>query len=66
MTRRFLIWSVEHDAWWAPYRIGYTRELRDAGIYDAADAREIVARANVVAFHECMIPIECVTRGDDR
>lgn len=57
---RFAIWSIEHDAWWAPARLGYTRLLDDAGSYSDAESREIVARANVVKFHECRIPLECL------
>jgi hypothetical protein len=58
--KAFLIWSIEHDAWWAPHRIGYTRELAEAGHYSEQEAREIVSRANIVAFHECAIPVACL------
>jgi hypothetical protein len=44
----FLIWSLEHDAWWAPHGCGYTRELAEAGRYDEAQARGIVTRGNLV------------------
>ena len=54
----YVIWSIEHDAWWKPARTGYTRELVEAGIYAEREARAIVQRANLVAFHECMIPVE--------
>lgn len=62
--RTFLIWSIEHDAWWAPGNRGYTRELEQAGQYSEREAREIVKRANIVAFHECAIPVECVLRSE--
>lgn len=55
----FLIWSVEHNSWWRPKEMGYTRELSDAGRYGEGRAREIVEDANIVACHECMIPVEC-------
>ena len=59
----WLIWSIEHEAWWAPNRHGYTRVLALAGRYRTAEARDIVRDANVVQFHECMIPAECVDEG---
>lgn len=75
-----LIWSLEHDGWWAPGGNGYTRELAEAGRYSEAAAAPILARANVVhdgllrdylgthpgaqaeliALHECVIPLACV------
>lgn len=62
--RTFLLWSIEHDAWWAPNRIGYTRELHEAGRYPEAEARAIVKDANVVAFHEAAIPLACVDEAN--
>lgn len=61
----YLIWSIEHDAWWAPGRVGYTRELAAAGRYDEGEARAIVADANVFGtqFNECAIPVECVAHA---
>ena len=59
----WLIWSIEHTAWWAPRRHGSTRVLGLAGRYELAEAREIVRDANIVAFHECMIPDVCVEDG---
>ena len=56
----YVLWSIEHTAWWAPHRRGYTRDIRDAGRYERLDAREIVRESNVVSFNECMIPVECV------
>jgi hypothetical protein len=63
----FVIWSIEHDAWWRPAEIGYTRVLGEAGLYEQEDAARIVRQANIVHFHECMIPVECVAdlAGDD-
>lgn len=62
MGTKFYIWSIEHDAWWAPDSLGYTREIELAGTYDRTTAHQIVTRANVRAFHECMIPVACVER----
>jgi hypothetical protein len=60
VTREYLIWSMEHDAWWRPGEMGYTPVLREAGQYSETRARAIVQRANIVECHECMIPIEAV------
>jgi hypothetical protein len=59
--RLFLVWSIEHDAWWAPNRIGYTRELHEAGRYPEAEAAEIVTRANIRHFNEAAIPFACIS-----
>lgn len=56
----FLVWSIEHDAWWATGRRGYTRELALAGRYTREEAFEILARANLVTVNECLIPLECI------
>ena len=60
MTELFVIWSIEHTAWWAPNRYGYVRDVLLAGRYTRPEAREIVRESNVVHVHECMIPVECV------
>lgn len=64
----WLIWSLEHGAWWAPQRNGYTRDPRAAGRYSRAEALDIVRDANVAAFNECAIPEQCVAAWllDDR
>lgn len=41
MPDEYLIWSWEHCAWWRPNRLGYTKEVREAGIYTLAEAAEI-------------------------
>lgn len=61
--RVFVIWSIEHDAWWRPGRCGYTRNLRDAGRYDFKEADEILGRANFVKVNECAIPVNCLESG---
>jgi hypothetical protein len=62
-VRLFVIWSIEHDAWWRPGEWGYTRVLEEAGLFPEGRAREILADANIVAFHECLVPAECVGRS---
>ena len=57
----FLIWSIEHTAWWRPGRCGYTRKLAEAGRYSRAEAADIVEDANIASFNECAIPLECVS-----
>ena len=44
--KRYLIWSFEHDAWWAPRSNGYVRDFEEAGIYGEAQALQIVRDAN--------------------
>ena len=57
----WLIWSIEHQAWWAADSCGYTRNLQQAGRYSRDAALEIVRTSNLVSFEECAIPLECVT-----
>jgi hypothetical protein len=44
--KSWVIWSEEHGAWWKAHSTGYTRQLSEAGRYEAAKAEEIVTRAN--------------------
>jgi len=53
---KFLIWSIEHNAWWAPDRCGYTSDVRAAGRYARSEAVAIVLDANIATFNECVIP----------
>ena len=41
----YLIYSVEHGAWWGPDRCGYVRRIEDAGIYSRAEALDICIKA---------------------
>lgn len=57
---RYLIWSYEHLAWWAPHRHGYVANPAAAGRYHLADAACIVTDANWwmppdVLPHEVMV-----------
>lgn len=60
MESLYLIWSIEHQAWWLPNHNGYTDEPFKAGQYNIIEARQILAQANLVMTNEAMIPIECV------
>lgn len=63
MAAEYLIWSIEHDAWWRPGRTGYTRTLSEAGRYSFIEAIQILQRANVVKVKECLIPREALGLG---
>ena len=65
MSDWYVLWSIEHTAWWRQHRRGYTRDLRSAGRYSLEEAREIVRDANIVSFEECMIPVECIESDDE-
>lgn len=58
ISERWVVWSEQHGAWWAP--VGYTRSLRKAGRYGREEAMDIVARANVPCdppdFNEVAMP----------
>jgi hypothetical protein len=43
---KWLIWSIEHDAWWAQDSCGYTKDKDTAGRYDFGEAVDIVMSAN--------------------
>jgi inosine-uridine nucleoside N-ribohydrolase len=52
---QYLIWSIEHTAWWRPDEWGYTTQLAEAGTYSRERAAEIVLKAR---GNECMIPLQ--------
>jgi hypothetical protein len=56
----YVIWSIEHQAWWPASCMGYVETLALAGRFSHKEAAAIVARANYPpgTFHECMIPVE--------
>lgn len=43
---KWVVWSFEHDAWWAPNERGYVQDLKNAGRYTEAKAVEIERMAN--------------------
>ena len=48
METKWLIWSIEHTAWWGPNTIGYVANAKDAGIYPYSEAVKIITDANIV------------------
>lgn len=61
----YLIWSIEHKAWWKPNHRGYTQKREEAGFYENDEAYEILEGANIGDKdipNEAMIPVEvCLT-----
>jgi hypothetical protein len=62
-ARRYVIWSIEHQAWWKASRHGYAPTLAKAGRFTEEAAALIVARANRVKTEEFMIPVEAFELG---
>ena len=56
----YVVWSLEHQAWWKASRFGYAETLADAGRFSYAEAADIVRKANVVRLEECMIPVSAL------
>ena len=57
-SARWLIWSMEHQAFWGPNECGYVREWDKAGRYPFLKALAIVENANYRTGknpHEAMI-----------
>jgi hypothetical protein len=57
----FLIWSIEHGAWWRPKQCGYTQSRLEAGIYSYKEAVKIVKEANKFTKdmpNEAMVPVD--------
>lgn len=46
MDKEWLIWSIEHNAWWRWNHAGYTPWKMGAGRYSYEEALEIVRKAN--------------------
>lgn len=53
----WLIWSVEHSAWWRPNDKGYTPSWDMAGRYTKERACEICMKANWRALNEVPVPM---------
>ena len=45
--RCWLVWSIEHDAWWKENHNGYVKSRKGAGRYTFEDACKIVKGANI-------------------
>jgi hypothetical protein len=43
---KYLIWSIEHGAWWKANGMGYTQSRSEAGRYQLGEAEQICADAN--------------------
>jgi hypothetical protein len=62
--RKYLIWSIEHKAWWKPNSLGYTCYYTEAGKYSLEEAEEICQGANWLSpsipdayrLYECIVP----------
>jgi hypothetical protein len=48
----WLIWSVEHRAWWKSNSYGYTESREEAGRYDYDTACQIVKDSNYYSKDE--------------
>lgn len=48
MPKNWLIWSLEHAAWWKPAHKGYTEIRAEAGRYTFEEAAQITASANLL------------------
>lgn len=46
MEIEYLVYSIEHNAWWAPESSGYTLIESKAGRYSKSEANQIVTGAN--------------------
>jgi hypothetical protein len=45
--REWLVWSMEHGAWWGPNRGGYFTNVCSAGLYTKAEADACVGSRSV-------------------
>ena len=55
-SKHWLIWSMEHCAWWKPNKNGYTTLTHKAGRYTMGEAVAIVNEANWQSTEEYMVP----------
>jgi len=45
MGEQYMIWSHEHRMWWRPNHQGYTKNVKEAGLYDDVAALRIHVNA---------------------
>jgi hypothetical protein len=58
MSTNYVIWSLEHNGWWARARCGYVEQLADAGLYSPIEAEAIEADANRTGqINELALPV---------
>jgi len=50
----YLIWSYEHNSWWASNHRGYTEKIEEAGQYSAQEAGDIVTSS--IMMEEIAVP----------
>ena len=43
----WMVWSIEQSAWWGPNSAGYTKDVRQAGLYTKEDALSICREARM-------------------
>jgi hypothetical protein len=56
----YFIWSLEHGQWWKSHKVGYTENIKEAGLYTFDEALQIVASANIAENNvpnEAMVPV---------
>lgn len=60
MDKKFLIWSIEHGAWWMSHHSGYTVKRELAGEYFYEEACKIIKSANINSIdtpNEAMVEV---------
>lgn len=58
----YLIYSLEHDAWWGNDRRGYVERRYKAGKYTFEEALKIVSEANI-GLHD--VPNEAMIKAEE-
>jgi hypothetical protein len=59
----WLVWSLEHAAWWKPASLGYTSDIKEAGRYFFEEAVLICQNGNFTSVDELMVPVSALPRG---
>ena len=55
----YKIYSIEHEAWWKPFKQGYCKNWNYAGIYCKKNALEILNDANQHGtINEALVPVD--------
>lgn len=60
-AKDFLIWSIEHGAWWRAEHGGYTEDVKEAGRYSFDEAIDIVNNPHT---REPGVPNEAIVLAD--
>ena len=55
--KEYLIWSIEHQAFWLESEYGYTRNIHEAGRFTKEQAEKIVKAANIIKIDEVMLKL---------